>query len=82
MAAKLSEKHGVKIQAYQCDVGDGDLTKAVFKTIESELGEITGLIAVSSFARAVFQRASKSCEAVEARQEQELTLLTLQNAGI
>lgn len=48
MAAKLSEKYVVKIKAYQCDVGDGDLTKRVFKTIESELGEITGLIAVSS----------------------------------
>lgn len=47
VAAELAKKYGVKIQAYQCDVGDGALTKATFKKIEAELGEITGLIAVS-----------------------------------
>ena len=49
VAAEIASQYGVKIKAYQCDVGDGELTKATFKKIEAELGEITGLIAVSPF---------------------------------
>ena len=35
-------------QAYKCDVSDTDLVNETFKTINKELGPISGLIAVST----------------------------------
>ncbi|PLW26053.1 hypothetical protein PCANC_24878 [Puccinia coronata f. sp. avenae] len=44
-AAEIAKRYGVKCQAYQCDVGDQEKVKQVFKKINSELGPVTGLIA-------------------------------------
>jgi len=44
-AAEIAKKSGVKCEAYQCDVGDQEKVKEVFKKINSELGPVTGLIA-------------------------------------
>ena len=46
VAAELAKKWDTQIVAYKCDVGDAALVKKTFALIESELGQITGLIAV------------------------------------
>ena len=46
VCAELAKKWDTQIIAYQCDVGDSALVKKTFKQIESEMGQITGLIAV------------------------------------
>ncbi|OAV89420.1 NADP-dependent mannitol dehydrogenase [Puccinia triticina 1-1 BBBD Race 1] len=44
-ATEISKKYGVKCKAYQCDVGDQEKVKQVFRKINSDLGPVTGLIA-------------------------------------
>lgn len=41
-AKEIAKKYNVKVKAYQCDVGQQDKVKAVFKTINSEMGPVTG----------------------------------------
>ena len=50
VAASLASKWDTKIKAYQADVGDSKSIKETFKQIESDMGQITGLIAVSQLA--------------------------------
>jgi NAD(P)-dependent dehydrogenase (short-subunit alcohol dehydrogenase family) len=38
------ERHGVKVQAYACDVTDEDRVKEVFDAVEKELGNIDVLV--------------------------------------
>lgn len=45
VAEKLAKEHGVKVQAWQCDVGDADLVKKTFKEIDEKMGPIQGLVA-------------------------------------
>jgi len=45
VAAKLGQEFGVTTKAYRCDVADADLVAETLKTINKELGPITGLIA-------------------------------------
>ena len=42
VADKLAKDHGVKVQAWQCDVGDDELVKKPFKEIDEKLGPIPG----------------------------------------
>jgi len=40
----LAKDHGVKVQAWQCDVGDAELVKKTFKEIDEKMGPIQGLV--------------------------------------
>ncbi|KAG0143664.1 hypothetical protein CROQUDRAFT_660923 [Cronartium quercuum f. sp. fusiforme G11] len=44
-ANEIAEKYKVKCKAFQCDVGQQEKVKEVFKVINSEMGPVTGLIA-------------------------------------
>jgi len=45
-AENVSKKYGVKVKAYQCDVGDAKLVKSTIEKIEADLGTpITALMA-------------------------------------
>lgn len=48
VAAELAKKWDAKINAYQCDVGDQAKVRETFKKIEADMGQIHGLIAVST----------------------------------
>ncbi|KAL8292847.1 hypothetical protein RQP46_000541 [Phenoliferia psychrophenolica] len=45
VAAGLAKQYGVKVKAYQCNVGDNAKVKATFKQIEADLGNIAGVVA-------------------------------------
>jgi NAD(P)-dependent dehydrogenase (short-subunit alcohol dehydrogenase family) len=47
VAAQIAKEHGVKVQAFQCDVGKQDRVQAVFKEIDEKMGPVTGLVANS-----------------------------------
>lgn len=44
-AEEVAKEFGVKVKAYQCDVGDADLVKKTVKQANEELGPVTGLLA-------------------------------------
>lgn len=44
-AEQVAKKHGTKVKAYQCDVGDAELVKKTMKQAQDDLGQITGLLA-------------------------------------
>jgi len=45
VAAQLAKKYNVRCEAWQCDVGDQELTKKTFLEIHEKLGNVTGLFA-------------------------------------
>ena len=45
VAAQIAKEHGVKVQAWQCDVGNQDKVKSTFKEIDEKFGPVTGLVA-------------------------------------
>lgn len=45
MADEVAKEFGVKVKAYQCDVSDIEVVTKTVKQAESDLGEITGLVA-------------------------------------
>jgi len=45
VAANLAKTHGVKCEAWKCDVGDTEQVKKTFKEIDEKFGSVTGLVA-------------------------------------
>ena len=45
VAAQIAKEHNVKVQAWQCDVGNQDKVKSTFKEIDEKMGPVTGLVA-------------------------------------
>ena len=47
MAEQLAKEYGVKVKAYQCDVGKPDLVTQTFQQIDQEMGPIAGCVSIS-----------------------------------
>ena len=47
MAEQLAKEYGVKVKAYQCDVGKPDLVTQTFQQIDEEMGPIAGCVCCS-----------------------------------
>jgi len=45
VAAKIAKDHGVKCEAFKCDVGNTELVKKTFKEIDEKFGSVTGVVA-------------------------------------
>lgn len=45
VAAKIAKEHGVKCQAWKCDVGNSELVKKTFKEIDETFGPVHGVVA-------------------------------------
>jgi len=45
VAADLAKKHGVKVKAWQCDVGNTEKVKSTFKEIDETFGPVHGVVA-------------------------------------
>jgi sorbose reductase len=45
VAEDLASKHGVKVQAWQCNVGDPEAVTKTFKEVDEKMGPVTGLVA-------------------------------------
>lgn len=45
VAAQIAKEHGVKVEAWKCDVGNPELVKSTFQEINDKFGQVTGLVA-------------------------------------